>query len=141
MLKPKKIVLVEDNQADVRLVRYALDKCHYDGELVVFEDGEQLLAFIEKDDLSNVGFILMDLNMKAISGFDVLEEVRQMRNHPILNTPIVVFSSSHYQKDIEQCYALGANAYVKKPLELDDFVRSIEHILAFWLDTNQQLSA
>ncbi len=134
MSNRKKIILVEDNPDDVRLTKLALENLAIPADLVHCGNGEQLLYYLKTEPLTNICYILLDLNMPKMNGFDVLkifhddEELRRL--------PIIVFTTSSSPKDIQTCYELGANAYVVKPLNFVDLENSLNAISGFWGDIN-----
>ncbi|HVY95080.1 MAG TPA: response regulator, partial [Bryobacteraceae bacterium] len=116
------IVLVEDNPADVRLVRTALEEHGVVGELIVFRDGENAICFIEHFDVSTPcpDLLIVDLNLPKRPGREVLE----CRGRGTLRAvPVVVLSSSDAAQDRADADRLGVDLYVKKPTRLDDFLR------------------
>jgi len=134
MAVKKKIILVEDNLADVELVKISISELPYHVELVHVGDGQELLHFLHSAPLNDVGVILLDLNMPRVSGLDVLKHMLQ---DPILRKiPIVMFTTSSSKADIAKCYELGAKAFVCKPLDIFDFNHSIQCIVEFWTSIN-----
>jgi two-component system, chemotaxis family, response regulator Rcp1 len=121
----KKVILVEDNLADVELVKISVRELTMPVELIHVGDGQELLR---------IGVILLDLNMPRVSGLDVL---RHMHKDPALNKiPVVMFTTSNSRTDIMKCYELGAKAFVCKPLDINDFNDSIRSIVEFWTSVN-----
>lgn len=118
------VLLVEDNPADVGLVRYALAEHGIRYELVVIRDGEQALQFIEKVDAGSQPcpeLIILDLNLPKTNGREVLQ---RMRESPVFEeVPVVILSSSDATKDKQETAALGASRYIRKPSNLDDFLK------------------
>lgn len=135
-LKKLKIILVEDSISDVKLTQYALDQLTPTPELVHFPAGEDLFLFLDqnKDADNDFSLILLDLNLPKMSGLDILRGLR--RREDISRLPVVIFSSSKKDTDVLSCYENGANAYVQKPLTLDDFDRAMEAIVNFWSYAN-----
>ena len=135
--RPLRLLLVEDNPADVRLLRAALAQGPAKYEMHVVTDGEQALRFLWPDLRSNAALprpdlVLLDLNLPRFSGHEVL---RRIKEDPHLRTvPVIVLTSSQLPADILAAYSHGANSYLPKPTSLDetlDLVRTLEH---FWLD-------
>jgi chemotaxis family two-component system response regulator Rcp1 len=134
LLRPIDILLVEDNPGDADLTRESLAESPVPNRLHVVADGVEALAFLNKDGPYGAAptpqLILLDLNLPRKDGREVLRELKtSARFRPI---PVLVFSSSELAEDIEQVYALGANAYVTKPLELAHFERVMASIASFW---------
>src|SRR3954451_6931190 len=117
-----RIVIAEDNHADVMVVRMALEQVLPEFDLQVFTDGERILGFI--DDLERRGIpcpdvMLLDLNMPKAGGLDVLQRLRKCT----VSTPVIVITSSSRPKDREQALALGAAYYFLKPDDFDEFLK------------------
>lgn len=134
MKKPKKIILLEDNPADVKLAELALRALPFQTKLLHFFNGQDFINYLGKVIPDEVSFILLDLNMPKANGFEVIKEVRKDRRFNKI--PIVVFTCSASKTDIQHCYKLGANAYVNKPVDLIDFERTMHSIVEFWSKTN-----
>lgn len=121
-VKPMKILLVEDNPADIEMARVTLEESGLDHELVVAEDGEEAITVLTKDDKensSNPDLILLDINLPKLSGKEVLERIRQ--NDNLKDIPVMVLTSSHAKTDITDFYRLEADYYLTKPLDLGEF--------------------
>jgi two-component system, chemotaxis family, response regulator Rcp1 len=132
--KSKKVILVEDNLADVELVRISIKELDNPVELVHVGDGQELLNFLKTAVLNEIAVILLDLNMPRVSGIDVL---RFMHDDPMLKkVPVVMFTTSNSKTDILKCYELGAKAFVCKPLDIFEFNHSIRSIVEFWTGIN-----
>ena len=132
--KNKKVILVEDNLADVELVRISIKELENPVELVHVGDGQELLNFLQTATLNEIAVILLDLNMPRVSGIDVL---RHMHDDPMLKkVPVVMFTTSNSKTDILKCYELGAKAFVCKPLDIFEFNHSIRSIVEFWTGIN-----
>ena len=133
---PIEILLVEDNPGDARLTREALRDAKVRNNLHVVPDGVEALAFLHRQGkhaaVPKPDLILLDLNLPKKDGREVLEEIKQ--NDDFRHIPIVILTTSQAEKDIIESYRLRANAFVTKPVDLEQFlkvVRSIEH---FWLE-------
>jgi two-component system, chemotaxis family, response regulator Rcp1 len=133
---PIEILLVEDNPGDARLTREALRDAKVRNNLHVVPDGVEALAFLQRQGkhaaVPKPDLILLDLNLPKKDGREVLEEIKQ--NDDFRHIPVVILTTSQAEKDIIETYRLRANAFVTKPVDLEQFlkvVRSIEH---FWLE-------
>jgi chemotaxis family two-component system response regulator Rcp1 len=131
----KRVLLVEDNPGDVRLVTYALAEAQTPCEMDVVNDGSQALDFLHRNGkyagAPRPAIIFLDLNLPALDGGDVLARVR---NDPELKRiPVIVLTSSSAEHDILRSYDLGANCYIIKPFEPDQFIKTIGKTLEFWL--------
>lgn len=132
--KPIKILLVEDNPGDVRLTQEALKDSKIHNTLEVVEDGREALAYLRKEgiykDATRPDLILLDLDMPNTTGREVLEVVKA--NPSLRSIPIVVLTVSKSDQDVLQSYDMQANAYVTKPIDLDQFIHVIQAIEDFW---------
>lgn len=124
------IVLVEDSDVDARLMERAHNVAGLTTPMRVFRTGEAALDHILDHDSQGGMLILLDLNLPGISGFEVLERLRATER--VAHHPVVVLSSSTYDKDIRNAYRRGANAYVSKPFGLAPSVALMSSIEAFW---------
>ena len=136
-------LLVEDNEADVRLTREALREAGEDVRLSTVVDGEQAMAFLRRQDgfadAPRPDLVLLDLNLPRKNGLEVLDELRA--DPSLAPIPVIMLTSSAARSDVEAAYARGANAFVVKPLELDAFMDLIGAIRGFWLEVAQLPSA
>lgn len=131
------ILLVEDSPADVELARCALDSVDFAGSLHVATNGEEAMAFLRREgehrEAPRPDLVLLDINVPRVDGRSVLGGIR---SDPELETiPVIVMSSSDTLEDVHQMYALHANAYVCKPVDLDDFFTRMAAIVGFWFET------
>ena len=132
----KKIVLVEDNPADALLAEIALKNINFDCELIHFSNGMDFVQALSKGLADQIYLILLDLNMPLMNGWEVLEFLQVDESFKKL--PVVVFSCSAASHDVASCYALGANAFVRKPTDLDTFDEIMASIISFWGQINIQ---
>lgn len=130
----KKVILVEDNLADVELVKLSVRELENPVDLVHVGDGQELLNFLQTAVLSDIALILLDLNMPRVSGIDVLRHMQE--NPSYKKVPVVMFTTSNSKSDIMKCYELGAKAFVCKPLDIFEFNNSIRSIVEFWTGIN-----
>jgi two-component system, response regulator len=130
------ILLVEDTPSDEKLTLLAFKRCRVPHEIVVVRDGAAALdrLFDVAHPLPTV--VLLDLKLPKIDGLEVL---RRVRAHPRTKlVPIVVLTASREVEDVERSYALGANAYVRKPVEFAEFAETVKTLGEFWLALNEQ---
>ncbi len=125
------IVLIEDNDDDVLMVKRAFKKGKVGNSITRFENGREGLNYLTETQGSNTDLILLDLNMEVMDGFDFLGELNKIDS--IKNIPVIVLTSSHRDEDINRAYELGANSYVEKPIDPNDFIDKILSIEDFWL--------
>jgi CheY-like chemotaxis protein len=120
-----RILLVEDNAADIYLFRQALEISGLSFELEVIQDGDEALAFAQSSPKhTGIGIpdlLVLDLNLPKIGGFKILEAARQ--NPDLSQSAVAIMTSSEAPQDHERCAALGISAYIVKPLDLADFLR------------------
>ncbi|MFL5306296.1 MAG: response regulator [Polyangia bacterium] len=132
------ILLVEDDPMDVKLTRRALTKAGLHVSLEVVEDGEQAVAYLLGPDDKRgplPSLVLLDLKLPKISGHQVLERIRA--DPRTRRLPVIVLTSSLEETDLARSYDLGANSYVRKPVEFDAFVEAARQVGAYWLVLNQ----
>lgn len=126
-----KILLVEDNAADIRLTKEVLQKGRIVSSLDVVRDGVEAIDFLKKNgkysNVSTPNLILLDLNLPKRNGFEVLEEIK--RDEELKRIPVVILTVSDTNEDLIKAYNLHANCYVIKPLELKEFYRIFRRIL------------
>ena len=140
----KKILLVEDNKDDILLIQRAFLKTRLSDkfELIIAQDGNQALSYLydnKKISISHNGnlptILLLDLNLPKINGFEVLQRIRS--NEKTKMMPVVVFTSSKEERDIIKSYVLGANSYVRKPIDSEKFTLILQQIVTYWGDINE----
>lgn len=134
--RPVEILLVEDNPGDVRLTREALRDAKVRNNMVVAHDGVEALAYLKREgqyaDAVQPDLILLDLNLPRMNGFEVLDVIKMDSN--LKRIPVVILTTSQAEQDIVRGYNLHANAYVTKPVDLDQFIKVIKSIENFWLE-------
>ncbi len=136
------ILLVDDNPSDVELTIYSLRQNHLADAIYVAEDGKDALDFIfcraahrERSITERPKVILLDLKLPKLDGLEVLKAIRgDERTRAI---PVVILTSSKEQKDLFEGYKLGVNAFVQKPVDFEQFRRTIKDIGMFWLVVNE----
>src|SRR5947208_3024002 len=130
------VLLVEDNPADVRLFREALREHGSDVNLSVVTNGEDAIRFIHRqagyESAKTPALIILDLNLPKKDGRQVL---KHLKNDPELRRiPVVVLTTSDAEADVMRAYDLHANCYVRKPSDLDEFLRTVRACEVFWLE-------
>jgi len=133
---PIEILLVEDNPGDVRLTKEALKDAKVRNTLHVVMDGVEALSFLRKQGkyaaVPVPDLILLDLNLPKKNGREVLEEIKQ--DDGLRHIPVVILTTSQAERDIAESYRLHANAYVTKPVDLEQFLTVVKSIEQFWLE-------
>ncbi len=137
------ILLVEDNPDDEALTLRALTKNNVMNEIVVARDGVEALDYLfaegkyEGRDATQIpALVLLDIQLPKIDGFAVLKRLRAAAHTRYL--PVVILTSSSEQEDILLGYGLGANSYIRKPVDFDEFMTTIGQLGPYWLSLNQQ---
>jgi two-component system response regulator len=128
------ILLVEDNPNDAELTQRALKKSDLGARLTIARDGAEALEYL----LSNQPrpkVVFLDLKLPKIDGIEVLRRVRAEER--MRSLPIVVLTSSQEERDIKECYKLGVNSYVVKPVEFDKFYKAVGDLGMYWLVLNK----
>jgi chemotaxis family two-component system response regulator Rcp1 len=133
-VKPIVILLVEDNQGDVRLTREALNEGKVLNILHVARDGIEALAFLRQEgtfaNAVRPDIILLDLNLPGKDGREVLAEIKA--DPHLRRIPVVILTTSKADEDVIRTYDLHANCYITKPVDLDQFITVVQSIEEFW---------
>lgn len=135
-MNPGKILLVEDNPDDVALTMRALKSHNITNDVVVAQDGVQALDCLlggKMDELPAV--ILLDLNLPKVNGLEVLQRIRADERTRLL--PVVILTSSDEERDVVKGYSLGANSYVRKPVDFVEFTEAAKQLGLYWLLMNR----
>ena len=137
-----KVLLVEDNPDDEALTLRAFRKSNLTNEVVVARDGVEALDYLfgtgiyaGRDVVETPQLILLDLKLPKIDGLEVLQRIRQDERTRML--PVVVLTSSKEQEDLVRSYSLGANSYIRKPVDFNQFVQAVQQLGLYWLVLNQ----
>ncbi|ACH37180.1 response regulator, putative [Citrifermentans bemidjiense Bem] len=137
----KTILLVEDNPDDEALTLRAVRK-HMPYGIVVARDGAEALDYLfgtgnhsERDSLANPLLVLLDLKLPKVNGLEVLRRMRE--NCKTRSIPVIVFTSSTEEQDILDSYRLGANSYIRKPVDYGQFCDNMKQVMTYWLSVNQ----
>jgi CheY-like chemotaxis protein len=127
------ILLVEDNPADVRLIREALRHTEASYSLSVVDDGEKAIDFLrDRAPGSFPDLVLLDLNLPRKSGAEVLVEIKGDRR--LKRIPVVILTSSRSERDVNTAYDSGANSYLRKPADLDHLYSLANVFAQYWLN-------
>jgi len=130
------IILVEDNPDDEKLTIRALGRGNIANEIQVARNGEEaLIMVLNADPLPSV--VLLDLKLPKVDGLEVLRQIRANERTHLL--PVVVLTSSSEERDIIDSYNLGANGYVRKPVEIEKFTEAVRQLGLYWAVINEVL--
>lgn len=136
------ILLVDDNVSDVELTKRALEKRHISNALMVAEDGKEALDYLFAEgvhagrDVTDLPtLVLLDLKLPRLDGLEVLRRIRADPRTKRL--PVVILTSSSEEQDLAAGYDLGANSYIRKPVDFAKFAEAIEYLGLYWLVLNE----
>lgn len=130
----KNILLIEDNPDDTEITKLAFKNSKVVNEIIVARDGDEAFAYLDNtEDLPAV--ILLDLKLPKMDGMEVLKLIR--KDHKLKRIPVVILTSSIEDYDIQEGYNLGANSYLRKPVNFDEFMKIAKQIALYWLILNE----
>ncbi|WP_404420461.1 response regulator [Nibricoccus sp. IMCC34717] len=138
----KKILLVEDNPDDVALTLRAFKKSNILNDVVVAKDGVEAIEWLTctgahagRDTTDIPALVLLDLKLPRADGLEVLKAIRA--HEPTRLLRVVVLTTSREEPDVAEAYRLGANSYIRKPVDFDEFIRAVGHLGLYWLLLNE----
>ncbi|TAK34186.1 MAG: response regulator [Chloroflexota bacterium] len=141
-MEKKVILLVEDNPDDVALTLRALRKSNIMNEVVVARDGAEALDYLfgtgtydGRDTSQKPTVVLLDLKLPKVDGLEVLRRVRD--DDQLRSLPVVILTSSKEEQDLTMGYALGANSYIRKPVDFTQFAEAVRQLGMYWLLLNE----
>ncbi|MBV9771280.1 MAG: response regulator [Bryobacterales bacterium] len=133
---PFEILLIDDQPSDAKLFEHALEQAETRAKLYWVASAEEGLDYLTQRgrfaQASRARLVVSDLSMPGMDGFQFLTQAR--KNPALASVPIVILSNSRAPQDIVQCYRLGANSYITKPMSLETFVATIGTLVRYWLD-------
>jgi two-component system, response regulator len=135
------ILLVEDSMQDAELAMEALATQNLTEAIVHARDGAEALDYLHcrgsfaERPVGNPALIILDLKLPKVDGIEVLQEVRS--DEHLKHVPVVVFTSSREERDLEACYRLGVSAYVVKPVDFADYMKAVKALGLFWATVNE----
>jgi two-component system response regulator len=142
MIRSRIILLVEDNPDDVELTLRAFEKSKVVNEIIVASDGEEALdylfatgAYAGRDPLLMPEVVLLDLKLPKVDGLDVLRGMRA--DERTRRLPVVILTSSNEERDVFRSYDLGANSFVRKPVDFAEFLDAARQLGLYWLILNE----
>ncbi len=132
---PYYILLIEDNDEDIKLIQEAFNEISTPSKLEVIKHGAEALEILHKkeesDDHQTPDLIILDLTLKNdINGMEILRHIKN--DDALKKIPVIIFSMSSAQKDIDESYKLNANCYISKPIQFDKLLKIIKEIENFW---------
>ena len=137
----KRILLADDSPRDIELTLTALGELHLANEVMTVGDGVEALDYLyRRGDFANRGgdgpqVVLLDLKMPRVDGLEVL---RRIKSDPALKAlPVVILTSSREERDLLESYELGANAFVAKPVDFQEFIEAVQRLGVFWAKVNE----
>lgn len=135
------ILIVEDNDDDYMATVRAFKKANMVNPIKRCTNGDQALDYLyqrgefsDPDNAPKPSIILLDLNLPGTDGRGVLSVIKA--DSDLMTIPVIVLTTSDAEQDIERCYAAGANSYVKKPVDLEGFIKAIARLTEYWLDVS-----
>jgi CheY-like chemotaxis protein len=136
------LILVEDNPDDAALAMRALHKNKVANEVILLDDGAKALEYLfgtgdwdGRDATRTPCLILLDLKLPRVDGLEVLKRIRSDERTKLI--PVVVLTSSSEEQDLAESYNLGANSYIRKPVDFEQFVRAVQTLGLYWLVLNE----
>ena len=142
-MRPIRILLVDDDPADVLLTRRAMSQTRLRLDMSVVPDGEAALEYLNQagdySDAVRPDLVILDLNIPKRDGIEVLKMIKS--NSTLCSIPVIVLTTSGEPQDVKRAYANQANSYVRKPIDLDSFTRVIQDISHFWFTVVRLVSS
>lgn len=141
-MEKRTILLVEDNPDDVELTQIAFHAERISNKLAVARDGQEALDWLfgegehsDRDTSVPTALVLLDLRLPKLDGIEVLRRIRNDPRTKLL--PVVILTSSREEEDVARSYELGANSYIRKPVDFEQFSRAVRDLGLYWLVLNE----
>ena len=131
----RKVLLIEDNADDEKLTLRALTKNRVANPVVIARDGAEALRILLADEAEDFALVLLDLRLPKVSGLEVLARLRADPRTRL--TPVVILTTSKEESDLIQGYSLGANSYIRKPVDFEQFADATRQLGMYWLVLNE----
>lgn len=137
----KRILLVEDDPKDIELTIDALGEYNLANEIAIARDGVEALDYMYRRGIfasrpkGNPVVVMLDLKMPKLDGIQVLNQLKS--DEHLRSVPVVILTSSRETRDLDECYKLGVNAYVVKPVRFQEFIEAVKGIGVFWALVNE----
>jgi two-component system response regulator len=129
-----RVLLVEDNPDDLELARLAFARGHVASAVDVARDGAEALEYLFAAGAEPPQVVLLDIKLPLVDGIDVLRRVKA--DPRTRHIPVVMLTSSAQDRDLHACYELGANSYIVKPVDMEQFMAAVNNISVYWLGLN-----
>lgn len=133
-MKKAHLLLVEDNEGDILLIKEALESRRYVNEITILKNGSEALDFLMKKGMyskaERPSLILLDINLPRLSGHELLAKIKSSKE--LKRIPVVILTTSSSNRDIQESYQNQANCYIQKPVDANDFEKVILEIEKFW---------
>lgn len=130
-IKPVRIMLVEDNPADVELTTRALEKGQITNDVVIARDGQEALDILTDPKEELPGLILLDLNLPRVNGLEVLAKIKN--DEQLKKIAVIVLTTSTREEDVVRSYDLGVNTFISKPVSFDEFIKVVTTLKEYWI--------
>ena len=134
-IEPMKILLVEDNQADIRIIQEVFKDFKIKPQLYISQDGIEALNFLNKKgkykNMPDPDLMLLDLNLPRKNGRELLKEIKKDIN--LKNMPVIILTTSNTEEDLLNMGKLKANSFITKPIEFDEYKKVLEDIEDLWI--------
>lgn len=131
-LERQPILVVEDSLDDFEATKRAFDKANLRNHIAHAKSGEEAIAYLNGPETSKPGLILLDLNMPGMDGRRTLEIIKHTEKTKRI--PVVILTTSDDERDVQACYALGANTYIQKPVDFDGLISAIRRLKEYWFE-------
>lgn len=141
MIEIKTILMAEDNPKDIELTLEALAEHNLANQVVTVKDGVEAMEYLQHEGKykdrkqGNPAVLLLDIKMPRMNGIEALREIRS--DEKLKRLPVVMLTSSREEPDLNECYDLGVNAYVVKPVKFKNFIDAVKQIGVFWALLNE----
>ncbi len=126
------ILIVDDSEDDFYAAQRALSKANLHNPIRRAVSGEEAIEMLRSKSGARPGLILLDLNMPGIDGRKTLEIIK--RDNALKTIPVVVLTTSDDERDVDKCYALGANTYIQKPVDFDGLIEAMKRLKGYWFE-------
>jgi len=131
MEKKGTILIIDDNESEIRLIMEAYKETKYDHKVVTYTDPEKALDYIKKN-IRQIFIIICDISMPGMNGTDLLEKINEDPKLKLQAIPFIFLSNSDNKKDIEKAYSLAAQGYFQKPMGTDEMLLLLQNIINYW---------